>query len=174
MNEEELRELQQMHTRIGELLDKYMPKDLFGKPIPQCELQKQKHDKEAPEGLKRIKRIFGHRDTTIPNKAEIKAYNNLARRLGKDELYSQIETMTDFYSHRKIEVERGNANLWPTSAQVLLNKWDEINDRAVSFLETKPRSKYMREGYKPTRFKPTCNRALYCDTEPIQNKIIIE
>jgi len=114
-------------------------KNLFG-DVTQGELQKQKHHKEAPEGLKRIKRIFGHRDSTIPNKAEMKVYNALAKRLGKNCLYEQIETMTSFYKFRKIELERGNSNLWSTSAMVLMNKWDEVLDRATSFLETKPKS----------------------------------
>jgi len=142
MNEEERTEWTDIRDRITAMLDNPEPvKDLLGHPVEtQEKLQKQKHEKPAPEGLKRIKRIFGHRDTTMPNKAEIKAYNGLAKRLGKDALYSQIETITRFYTFRKIEMERGNTNQWSTSVQVLLNKWDEMHDRAVSFLETKPRS----------------------------------
>ena len=116
--------------------------DLFGhKDKTQGKLQKEKSESEAPPGLKRIKQIFGHKDTTLPNKAEMKAYNGLCKRLGKAALYSQIDTITRFYKFKAIELSRGNTNLWSTSAQVLLNKWDEMQDRAVSFLQTKPKDK---------------------------------
>ena len=118
--------------------------DLFGGKT-QGELAKQKHDKEASEGLKRIRRIFATRDSTIPDKAIVKSYNALAKRLGKSGLYEEVATIARFYGFRKEEIERGNANLWPGSAQVLINKWGEVLDRANTFLAAKPKSVDQKE-----------------------------
>ena len=129
--------LRTMLAEIDELLGPEQT-DLFGGEL-QGDLEKRKSHKLAPEGLQRIKAVYGSRPSTFPNLAEVKLYNGIAKRLGKEALYEQIDTVTRFYSFRKEELERGNTNLWPTSAVRLMKHWDEIQDRANSFLASKPK-----------------------------------
>lgn len=113
--------------------------DLFG-GMTQGEAEKEKHDKKMSPGLVKISAIFGRRADTLPNKAEIALYNDLGKRMGKETLYEQIEVIERFYGFRKKAIERNETNLWQTSIVRLLKNWDEANDRANVYLESKPQT----------------------------------
>lgn len=92
----------------------------------------------VPHEHLQIRRMFGHRDTTLPDPKSRKAFGQLKLRL-KDDLAYQIETMDRFYSFRK-KREHGDPDLWSHDDVTLMNNWDAKMATAATFLEKKPSS----------------------------------
>jgi hypothetical protein len=99
---------------------------------------KPKEERVMPPGLKRIWTLF-HKETTEPTPKVFNAYNKLARRLGKNELYAQIDTMVLFYSFRKRKLPT-ETDYWSHDAYTLINNWDKKEATAKEFLKGKPTS----------------------------------
>lgn len=99
---------------------------------------KLKQQRVMSPGLKRIWTIF-HKESTQPPPKVFKSYNDLARRLGKEALYSQIETMIRFYSFRNRR-QQGETDYWSHDAYTLINNWDKKEATARDFLKGKPQS----------------------------------
>lgn len=111
-------------------------KDLFGHETDKAPPPTYK----TPPGLLKIRRIFGHRDTTLPDDKQRRAYNALARRVGdKDTFYEQVEIMERFYKYRS-KRSHNEPDLWSHDATTLLNNWDAKEATARDFLKGKPTS----------------------------------
>lgn len=115
--------------------------------------KKQSVLKPTPQGLLMIRRIFKHRDSTVPSDRERKAYNDLAKRIGdKDTFYSQIEQMERFYMFRARKTH-GEADLWSHDSHTLINNWDAKIATATEFLKGKP-STVSKEDSRPAPIEP--------------------
>jgi hypothetical protein len=121
--------------------------DLFGSSIAKPKGEPTRKPALTQEGLLRIRRIFGHRDTTLPDTGEKRDYNRLAKRLQKKPLYKQIEQMETFYALKPKQLGPNETNLWPQGSRALINKWDEVIARAKPMIAKAPKTRQEHPSY---------------------------